>query len=148
MIQDLKEKIREIDHRMTDLREERKTMEDALIEEQKKKLQAAVGLCFRLDSGEYARIIGVPQEKLYKVGRDFNEYQLPALVIKPNGPCPREKFEEDIRIEEATLFSKAVYSDDVVAKLKEEYHSITPEEFNAALEREFDAIRNLGTESP
>lgn len=141
------ERIREIDHQMTALREERRSLEKAVMEEQQKKLQAAVGLCFRLENGDYVKIIGVPQEKLYKAGRNFNEYQLPVLKIGAKKQYSIERYEEDIRIEEDTLFSRAAHSKDVVSCLKREYQSVTPEEFNAALEKEFDAIRSLGTET-
>jgi len=135
-----KEKIREIDRQMTALRQERYALEKELIKERQEKLRVAVGLCYKDLNGNLLRIIDVPQVNLTKTGHDFNPYQIPVLKL----PL-KSNFEYDlIGIEDDTMATRAVDSEDVVAYLDSGFERIPPEKFEKELERRFEKIRQLG----
>lgn len=143
---EVKEKIREIDHQMSTLNQERIQLREAEIAELQKKLRVTVGLCFRLPDGDCVKIIDVPQKQYTMMRTEFNEYRLPVLKVLAKGNTGRRLQGYDlIPLEEDTLFSRAADSPNPVACLVTVYKRITPEEFNTELERVFDKIRKLGT---
>lgn len=135
-----RERIREIDRQMSALKNERYVLEKAERQKQQEKLRQTVGLCFRKKNGDLVRVYDVPKERMMMTGTDFNPYQLPVLVLINEPEAPDDK----IRIEQDTLFSRAVDTPNPVACLEKDYERITREEFDAELEKRFGEIRNIG----
>lgn len=139
------ERIREIDRQMSTLNQERMQLRETEIDELQKKLRVTVGLCFRLPNGDCVKIIDVPQKQYTMMRTEFNEYQLPVLKVLAKGNTGRRLQGYDlIPLEEDTLFSRAADSPNPVACLVTVYKRITPEEFDAELERCFEELRQLG----
>lgn len=113
--------IKEIDKKISELKRERKVLED---EKRKEFLESAkenIGRCFKVNN-VLAKVIDVPKVEETMTGTYFNEYQYPAIFLKDEDGMP---FYID------TLFSGAWgIGHDVINK----YEEVSKEEFNA----EFD----------
>lgn len=137
-IKELGEELSELDQEMNKLKAKERRIMDQIRFEQKKKLLPLVGMAFKTGKGNYFMVTGLPEEVWSMTSKILNPYQLPVLMINPEA-CGI------IKIEEATVYSKAVAAEDAKAKIKEEYEEIPVEEFNAKLEWAFEEIRKYTT---
>ena len=137
-IKELGEELSELDQEMNKLKAKERRLMDQIRFEQKKKLLPLVGMAFKTDKGNYFMVTGLPEEVWTMNSKMFNPYRIPVLMINPEA-CGI------IKIEEATVYSKAVSAEDAKAKIKEEYEEIPIEEFKAKLEWAFEEIRKYVT---
>ena len=118
--------LKEIDHQIQELKNQRYEIEMQEREEFKKKAVENVGRCFIVD-GKYAKVIDIPQEEWDMSGHcHFNEYQYPAIFIG------REYEDDLVPFYSDYLFSRAWSNGPYPI---EKYQEITPEEFNAEFDR-------------
>lgn len=136
-LEEIKAKYSELNHQDCALRSKMRELEEQKREIFKEQAKENIGRCFIIDNKTYVKVINIPQEAWYKSGINFNEYQYPALYIKPGHNVP---FEED------DLFSGAwgVGSD----PFKTEYKEITQEEFNQKFEEVLEDFKNRAENFP
>jgi len=127
MKKDLNGRIYEVSKKISGLEQERKELLKLLIEEQKEKLKPLVGMAFQQEDRTFV-ISGVPKERGTMTGTEFNPYQLPVIVVA-------EESESIIRIEEDTIFSKAIGSEDAKTTIRKEYQEIPLTAFKEKLMR-------------
>lgn len=127
-IQDLKQKIDEIDDKIQELHNRRYNLTDKLQVALQEKLKCTVDIC--LKKGEkYYKITGVPEPYFTTdCKRHFNEYRLPVLIIDT----------ETKEIYQDTLFTHAAYADDPVVQLYNEYEKCSGSELSTVLHGIFD----------
>jgi hypothetical protein len=133
-IKEIEKRLHELNEQEWKIRAEGYELRKQLIDYQKEKLKPLVGMTFKVGE-DYVVINDVPQERLIKVGTDFNAYQLPVIMIG-------KKDVDGIGIYKDTIFSRAVDSDDPVWKIRKEYEEISSIEFRAKLEMALWNIRD------
>lgn len=119
----IKRQLDDIRNNQNELRTQECDLQIKLYEHQQEKLRCLVGKAFK-DKKKFYFVTGVPELELTNIAYphySFNPYQLPAYVIF-NG-------KSSFCIQQHTLFSKAVDSDDPLKTIKEEYEEITVEKF-------------------
>lgn len=121
--------LEEIDKKISKLHNERRVLYLEHIKTFKQEAQKNVGRCFKYKDGSMAKVIGVPQEELHKIGIHINEYQYPAIYI--SSEC-----EDEFPVYYDTIHSSAwgVGHMDLFSECEE----ITQEEFNNTLRMVFD----------
>lgn len=115
--------IKEIDKKISELKVERRKLEDKEREEFLESAKSNVGRCFKVNN-TFVKVLDVPEVKQTKTGVDFNQYQYPAIWLDD---------EEDIPFFIDTLFSGAWGVGHNITRT--EYKEISKEEFNAEFDR-------------
>lgn len=140
------QQLNDISKEMSELRSKRDTLYVVWAREIQEKLRSLIGLCVKHNDWYY-KIIDVPRIHVRKIGFEFNQYQLPCLIVKVKDINDKNYSENGLDIlDYDTLFSQACEYDDPMAYfIKYNKRSlITMEEFDAVLEKVFDQIRMLG----
>ena len=130
---------KEIGKEIEELKREYEKLRSIQIIELQDKIEMLVGMSFKDERNNYFRIIGVPHVEYCKSYTSFNEYRIPVLICY-NDPtiCA------DVgRIAIDTRFSTASHAEDPIDRIRKEYIEVSPEEFDAELEKAFDEIRAL-----
>lgn len=119
---------KELDEKISQLKLQRKELEEKEIREFKIYAKRNVGRCFIINR-QYCKVIDVPQEEQTKTGVNFNKYQYPAIFLL-EGLVP---FEED------TVFSGAW--GDGHNFVGRESKEITKAEFEVEFQKRLDSLK-------
>lgn len=137
---DIEIKMDALNKQITDLKLKYDELRSINIIELQEKLRPLVGKSFKDKDNNYFRIIDVPHVEYNKTYTSLNEYQIPALVCYAE---PRT-YEDGGWIDIVTRFSTASHDASPIDCIRREYVEVSPEEFDATLEKAFDEIRALG----
>lgn len=130
MIEEINNRIDEIDDTMQDLRNERYELEKKLMVEQQEKLKCLVGLCV-VRGSEVFKVINVPQEDKMSVGFHFNPYQIPVVRLGKT------------TITKMTLFSRAVDAEDPKEQFLKEHQTCSKGHFEKRLMNIVERLNNI-----
>ena len=126
--------LKEINDEISRLRKIARELENKEREENKKLARKFVGKCYKSDSGNIVKIIGIPRTLLMLSGERYEENWFPAVFLKePKFPC--ERYCQNDIDKFAPCYCDTVYfnvKDDKPMFFDEE---ITQEEFNVELDK-------------
>ena len=140
IVSDTEIKMEKIGKQIEELKREHEKLRSIQIIELQDKIETLVGMSFRDECNNYFRIIGIPHVEYCKSCTSFNEYQIPVLICYNDSTICADAG----RIAIDTRFSTASHAEDPIERIRKEYIEVSPEEFDAALEKAFDEIRALG----
>ena len=133
-IKEMESKMSSIGREIQKLKAEEREIEKYIVLSKQEKLRPLVGMTFKAGKTYFA-ITDVPQKEIMVNGVAFNPYQIPAIFVV-------EGRSDAVKIREDCVFSHAVSSDDVKAKIRSEYEEIPASVFKEKLEWAFQEIRN------
>ena len=134
---ELKENHDRISDQIRSLNSELRDIENQMNVLRKERLSQLVGICYRLDNGDYIKVVGLPVEKpSMSSGLKMDPYELPVLVLPAN---PKDNVQSDtglLPFYEDVVYSDACNADDPVQRFvdHEGHKTIPQQEFDARLE--------------